>query len=106
LTITLRRKAMKRTFTITSAQSSKAQFQKHKGHNMKYDRNYFRMLDDDSLINEGRDSMDELAIVLADRLGELSDVEAQLDEAKNEIDELNKRLTILTEELNTLENDQ
>jgi hypothetical protein len=73
---------------------------------MKYDRNYFRMLDDDSLINEGRDSMDELAIVLADRLGELSDVEAQLDEAKNEIDELNKRLTILTEELNTLENDQ
>ena len=40
---------------------------------MKYDRNYFRMLDTDGLINEGRDSMDELAIVLADRLGEMQD---------------------------------
>ena len=60
---------------------------------MKYDRNYFRMLDTDGLINEGRDSLDELAIVLADRLGELSDVEAQLDEAKREIEDLNLRLT-------------
>jgi hypothetical protein len=47
---------------------------------MKNDRNYFRMLDDDGLINEGRDSMDELAIVLADRLGELSDAQEQLEE--------------------------
>jgi hypothetical protein len=47
---------------------------------MKYDRNYFRMLDDDGLINEGRDSMDELAIVLADRLGELQDAQEQLEE--------------------------
>ena len=55
---------------------------------MKYDRNYFRMLDDDGLINEGRDSMDELAIVLADRLSELQDVEARLETAKAEIIEL------------------
>jgi len=47
---------------------------------MKYDRNYFRMLDTDGLINEGRDSMDELAIVLADRLGEMQDVEEQLEQ--------------------------
>jgi hypothetical protein len=47
---------------------------------MKYDRNYFRMLDDDGLINEGRDSMDELAIVLADRLGELQDAQEQLEQ--------------------------
>jgi hypothetical protein len=47
---------------------------------MKYDRNYFRMLDDDSLINEGRDSMDELAIVLADRLSELQDAQEQLEQ--------------------------
>jgi len=47
---------------------------------MKYDRNYFRMLDTDGLINEGRDSMDELAIVLADRLGEMQDVEKQLEQ--------------------------
>jgi hypothetical protein len=55
---------------------------------MKYDRNYFRMLDDDGLINEGRDSMDELAIVLADRLADLVDVEARLETAKAEIIEL------------------
>ena len=47
---------------------------------MKYDRNYFRMLDTDGLINEGRDSLDELAIVLADRLGEMQDVEDQLEQ--------------------------
>jgi hypothetical protein len=47
---------------------------------MKYDRNYFRMLDDNGLINEGRDSMDELAIVLADRLADLVDVKDQLEE--------------------------
>jgi len=47
---------------------------------MKYDRNYFRMLDDNGLINEGRDSMDELAIVLADRLADLIDVKDQLEE--------------------------
>ncbi len=55
---------------------------------MKYDRNYFRMLDDNGLINEGRDSMDELAIVLADRLADLVDAKEQLEEAKNLIDEL------------------
>jgi len=47
---------------------------------MKYDRNYFRMLDTDGLINEGRDSMDELAIVLADRLGEIQDAQEQLEQ--------------------------
>jgi hypothetical protein len=46
---------------------------------MTNDRNYFRMLDDDSLINEGRDSMDELAIVLAERLSELLTVEDELE---------------------------
>jgi hypothetical protein len=55
---------------------------------MKYDRNYFRMLDDDSLINEGRDSMDELAIVLADRLADLVDAKEQLEDAKAEILEI------------------
>jgi hypothetical protein len=55
---------------------------------MKYDRNYFRMLDDDGLINEGRDSMDELAIVLADRLAELADVAASLEAAQAAIEDL------------------
>jgi hypothetical protein len=47
---------------------------------MTYDRNYLRMLDDDSLINEGRDSMDELAIVLAERLATLTDAQEQLEQ--------------------------
>jgi hypothetical protein len=55
---------------------------------MKYDRNYFRMLDDNGLINEGRDSMDELAIVLADRLADLVDAKEQLEAAQDEIREL------------------
>jgi hypothetical protein len=46
---------------------------------MKDDRNYYRMLDTDSLINEGRDSLNELAIVLADRLGELQDAQEELE---------------------------
>jgi chromosome segregation ATPase len=70
---------------------------------MKYDRNYFRMLDDDGLINEGRDSMDELAIVLADRLSELQTADEQLDDAKREIDELNARLDRWMEQANTLQ---
>jgi hypothetical protein len=47
---------------------------------MTNDRNYLRMLDDDSLINEGRDSMDELAIVLAERLATLTDAQEQLEQ--------------------------
>jgi len=55
---------------------------------MKYDRNYFRMLDNNGLINEGRDSMDELAIVLADRLADLVDVEDQLEQLQTLYDRL------------------
>ena len=46
---------------------------------MTNDRNYYRMLDDDGLINEGRDSMDELAIVLAERLAMLTDAQEELE---------------------------
>lgn len=66
---------------------------------MKNDRNYLRMLDDNSLINEGRDSMNELAIVLADRLGELQDVEDRLEEAQQEIVELTARWDRMREEI-------
>jgi hypothetical protein len=55
---------------------------------MKYDRNYYRMLDDNGLINEGRDSMDELAIVLADRLADLVDAKEQLEAAQAELEEI------------------
>lgn len=46
---------------------------------MTHDRNYLRMLDDDSLINEGRDSMNELSIVLAERLATLTDTQEELE---------------------------
>ena len=57
---------------------------------MTHDRNYLRMLDDNSLINMGRerDNGDDLVLVLAERLGELLDVEDQLEDAKKLIDEL------------------
>ena len=55
---------------------------------MTNDRNYFRMLDDDSLINEGRDSMDELAIVLAERLATLTDAQEQLEQLQMLYDHL------------------
>lgn len=60
---------------------------------MTYDRNYLSMLSDRELVYATSDRNYELAIVLAERLSELLDVEAQLDEAKNEIEDLNLRLT-------------
>jgi hypothetical protein len=69
-------------------------------------RTYLTMLSDAELVRTALDRDHELAVVLAERLSELLDVEAQLDEAKNEIDELNKRIDTLTDELNAKENDQ
>ena len=51
-------------------------------------RTYLTMLSDAELVRTALDRDHELAVVLAERLSELLDVEAQLDEAKNEIDEL------------------
>jgi hypothetical protein len=39
------------------------------------DRNYYRMCDDSDLIRAARDSGDELALVLAERLAEMADLE-------------------------------
>lgn len=55
---------------------------------MTHDRTYFRQLSDYDLIDVTRYGDNELALVLAERLDVLLDVKAQLDEAKNEIDEL------------------
>lgn len=69
---------------------------------MTNDRNYYRMLDDDGLINEGRDSMDELAIVLAERLATLTDAQEELEDAKKLIDELSHRCDTWMEQANEL----
>jgi hypothetical protein len=64
---------------------------------MKYDRNYFRMLDDDGLINMGRerDNGDDLVLVLAERLRELVNVNAHLEAAQAEIEDLEAEISIL-----------
>jgi vacuolar-type H+-ATPase subunit I/STV1 len=56
---------------------------------MTNDRNYLRMLSDSELVRTALDRNHELAVVLAERLAELLDVEDQLEAAKREIDELN-----------------
>lgn len=69
---------------------------------MTQDRNYLRMLSDGELVRTALDRNHELAVVLAERLSELLDVEEQLEEAKKEIDELNARLDSWMEQANTL----
>lgn len=69
---------------------------------MTQDRNYLRMLSDGELVRTALDRNHELAVVLAERLSELLDVEDQLEEAKKEIDELNARLDSWMEQANTL----
>jgi len=55
---------------------------------MTQDRNYLRMLSDSELVRTALDRNHELAVVLAERLAELLDVEDQLEDAKKLIDEL------------------
>ena len=69
---------------------------------MTQDRNYLRMLSDGELVRTALDRNHELAVVLAERLSELLDVEDQLEDAKKEIDELNARLDSWMEQANTL----
>lgn len=55
---------------------------------MTQDRNYLRMLSDGELVGVALDRNHELAVVLAERLSELLNVEAELEDAKKLIDEL------------------
>ena len=52
------------------------------------------MISDSQLIETARDCSNDLALVLGERLETLLDVQAQLDDAKTEIAELNARLDI------------
>ena len=69
---------------------------------MTQDRNYLRMLSDGELVRTPLDRNHEWAVVLAERLSELLNVEAELEDAKTEIDELNARLDSWMEQANTL----
>jgi hypothetical protein len=61
---------------------------------MTYDRTYWRMVSDTRLTETARYCDNDLALVLGERLEALLDVQAQLDDAKKEIAELNARLDI------------
>lgn len=61
---------------------------------MTNDRNYLRMLSDSGLIDAGRAGDNELALVLAERLIELLDVQEHLENITNERDELDARCDI------------
>ena len=61
---------------------------------MTYDRTYWRMVSDTRLTETARYCDNDLALVLGERLETLLDVQAQLDDAKKEIAELNARLDI------------
>jgi peptidoglycan hydrolase CwlO-like protein len=66
------------------------------------DRNYLSMLSDSELVRTALDRNHELAVVLAERLSELLDVQEQLDDAKKEIEDLDKHWTKWMEEANAL----
>ena len=66
------------------------------------DRNYLTMLSDAELVRTALDRNHELAVVLAERLSELLDVQEQLEEAKKEIEDLDKHWTKWMDEANTL----
>jgi len=70
---------------------------------MTQDRNYLRMLSDSELIRTALDRNHELAVVLAERLSELLDVEDQLEDAKKEIEDLDKHWTNWMEKANDLQ---
>jgi hypothetical protein len=70
---------------------------------MTQDRNYLRMLSDGELVRTALDRNHELAVVLAERLSELLDVEDQLEDAKKLIDELSHRCDTWIEEAAALQ---
>lgn len=67
------------------------------------DRTYWRREDSRRLIEAARDSGHELAIVLGERLGTLSDAADDLHDAKAEIAELTRRVDYLRKELDAYE---
>ena len=70
---------------------------------MTQDRNYLRMLSDGELVRTALDRNHELAVVLAERLSELLNVEAELEDAKKLIDELSHRCDTWMEETVSLQ---
>lgn len=71
---------------------------------MTNDRNYLRMMHDRELTRYASDNVrTELEFVLLERLERLVGVDDELDEAKNEIDELTKRCDLWQAEAKMLQ---
>ena len=66
-------------------------------------RTYLSMLSDAELVRTALDRNHELAVVLAERLSELLNVEAELEDAKKLIDELSHRCDTWMEETVSLQ---
>jgi len=69
------------------------------------DRNYYRMCDDIDLIRAARDSGDELALALAERLAETAHLADSYDGATSELAEALRTIDHLRDELNDLEDE-
>jgi hypothetical protein len=63
------------------------------------DRNYYRMCDDSDLIRAARDSGDELALALAERLADFADIEHERDTLRDALDEATRLVDRLRDEL-------
>lgn len=63
------------------------------------DRNYYRMCDDSDLIRAARDSRDELALVLAERLEDFADTEHERDTLRDALDEATRLVDHLRDEV-------
>jgi predicted nucleic acid-binding Zn-ribbon protein len=63
------------------------------------DRNYYRMCDDSDLIRAARDSRDELALALAERLEDFADIEHERDTLRDALDEAIKLVDHLRDEV-------
>jgi len=63
------------------------------------DRNYYRMCDDGDLIRAARDSGDELALALAERLADFADLEHERDTLRDALDEATRLVDHLRDEV-------
>ncbi len=63
------------------------------------DRNYYRMCDDSDLIHAARDSGDELALALAERLADFADTEHERDTLRDALDEATRLVDHLRDEV-------
>jgi ubiquinone biosynthesis protein UbiJ len=73
-------------------------------YNPNHDRSDWRALSTKTLIEAARDCPHELAIALGERLEELEDFEAEAHELRNIVDELDRRVDMLREELEAFYN--